>query len=106
APLDQQEVTEAAALPDSKSELFEVSLDRTNEVTAPDDLAHLRPFSNDIICQGHPEDVGEAGRAIGNGALISHHFRSSCPYLPSAASCHLFLLETSRMPLPASARAP
>jgi hypothetical protein len=66
APLDEQKVAEMAAFSNCKSELLEVPLDGADPVAAPDDLSHLRPFPNRVVCQRQPEDVGEPCRAIRN----------------------------------------
>jgi hypothetical protein len=63
-----------ATFSNRKSELLKVPLDRADQIAASDDLSHLWPFSNGVVCQRHPEDVGETCRAIRNGALISHGF--------------------------------
>jgi hypothetical protein len=64
-PFDDDDVVEVKSPTDFQGELGEVAFDLRDEIAARYDFSHLGPLALAIRRERHPEDVGQAGLAVG-----------------------------------------
>jgi hypothetical protein len=85
-PLDDDGVLVMKSSADFQGEFGKVAFDFSDQLAARHDFAHLGPLALTMRRQGHAEDVGQAGLAVGRCRVRGHastYFRPVPPFATS-----------------------